>query len=104
MFKNPFNEDFLEVWKKNSLFLTNSEDWRGGEDEAVRSGGTGATGAVGGAPGERPEDPETAQGNGAATDDTSAGYGFGEATGNSSSAETGLGTLPEAGNEETKGQ
>ena len=98
-----FKADFLQVWNKSGLFLTNSEDWRGGEDEAVRSGGQVESGANS-EPGERPEDSETAQGNGAATDDTSAGVALGEATGNSSSAETGLGTLPEAGNEETKGQ
>jgi hypothetical protein len=91
-----FKGDFLDVFRKHSLFLTNSED------EAARSGGQAESGANG-EPGERPEDPETAQGSGAAMDDTSAGVALGEATGNSSSAETGLGNLPEAGNEETKG-
>ena len=98
-----FKGDFLEVLRKHSLFLTDSEDLSGREDEAVRSGSQAESGANG-EPGERPEDPETAQGNGAAMDDTSAGVALGEATGNSSSAETGLGNLPEAGNEETKGQ
>lgn len=95
---------FLEVFNKYNLFLSGSEDLAGSEDESFRSGGqTGSSGQEG-APGERPTDQETARGNGAATDDTSAGFGFGEATGNSSSAETGLGTLPEAGNTETKSQ
>ena len=89
--------NFLEVLKRHNLFLT--EDLTGDENEAFRSGGQ-----TEGTPGERPADPETARGNGSATEDTSAGYGLGEATGNSSSAETGLGTLPEAGNSETKGR
>jgi hypothetical protein len=37
------------------------------------------------------DDPDTAYGGGAADDDTSAGYGLGEATGNSSASDTGLG-------------
>jgi hypothetical protein len=100
-----FEGDFLRVMKKHHLFL--SEDLTGGEDEAFRSGGQPAEAepaTPAGKPGERSTDPETARGNGAATEDTSAGYGFGEATGNSSSAETGLGTLPEAQTNETKGQ
>lgn len=100
-----FEGDFLKILKKHTLFL--SEDLTGGEDEAFRSGGqTEETepASPAGAPGERPTDPETARGNGAATEDTSAGYGFGEATGNSSSAETGLGNLPEVESNETKGQ
>jgi len=96
-----FKGDFLEVWEKHNLFLT--EDLSGGEDEALRSGGQDSGGANG-EPGERPDDVETAQGNGAAMDDTSAGVALGEATGNSSSAETGLGNLPEASSAETKGQ
>ena len=66
------------------------------EDEAARSGNQAEVG-------ERPQDPETARGSGAATEDTSAGVGLGEPTGNSSSAETGLGSLPEEGTEEIKG-
>ncbi len=97
-----FKGDFLEVLEKHSLFLTNSADWGGGEDEALRSGGV-AEGSANSEPGQRPEDSETARGSGAATEDTSAGVALGEATGNSSSAETGLGTLPEAANQETKG-
>ena len=93
-----FKGDFREVLGKHNLFF--SEDLSGGEDEALRSGGQ----ATDGAPGERPDDAESAHGNGAATEDTSGGVALGEATGNSSSAETGLGTLPEAGNEETKGR
>lgn len=98
-----FKGDFLEIMGKHSLFLTRNEDLSGGEDEAVRSGGQ-DEGSTNDEPGERPEDAETAQGSGAAMDDTSAGFGFGEATGNSSSSETGLGTLPELGNEESKGR
>lgn len=64
------------------------------EDEAGRD-------LAQGEPGERPDDPETAYGNGAAVEDTSGGVGLGEPTGNSSSAETGLGDLP--GTDETKG-
>ena len=100
-----FEVNFFKVTRKYNLSL--SEDLTGGEDEAFRSGvHTEETepSAPTGTPGERPTDPETAHGNGAATEDTSAGYGFGEATGNSSSAETGLGNLPEAENTETKGQ
>ena len=100
-----FEGNFFKVIWEHNLFL--SEDLTGGEDEALRSGGQSEEtepSAPTGTPGERPTDPETARGNGAATEDTSAGYGFGEATGNSSSAETGLGNLPEVENTETKGQ
>ena len=68
--------DFLEVFRKHSLFLMDSESLSGREDEAVRSGGQSESGANG-EPGERPEDPETAWGSGAAMDDTSAGGSVG---------------------------
>lgn len=95
-------DDFLKIWGRHSLFLTNNEDLAGGEDEAIRSGGQGTV-AVGGAAvtsDESADDAKTDAGGGAAMEDTSGGVALGEATGNSSSAETGLGTLAEAPSEE----
>jgi hypothetical protein len=84
-----FNSIFCGLLGKHNLFLTS------GEDEAIRSSGQGGGGQ--GDAGNRPDDPETARGSGAAVEDTSAGVGLGEPTGNSSSAETGLGNMPGTG-------